>query len=61
LPRNRGLPSAAVSNAAGTFVKLTPQNATNFIGKAKVTGTGKDLALTFDYTNTTRTRTRTSW
>ena len=48
----QSLPSAAVSNASGTFVKLTAQNTTNFIGKAKVVGTGKDLALSFDYTNT---------
>jgi phosphate transport system substrate-binding protein len=48
----QSIPYAAVSNAAGKFVQLTQANATNFIGKAKVTGTGKDLALTFDYTNT---------
>ena len=47
----QSIPYAAVSNAAGKFVKLTPQNATNFIGKAQITGTGKDLALKFDYTN----------
>jgi phosphate transport system substrate-binding protein len=45
------IPYAAVSNAAGTFVKLTQANTTNFIGKAKVAGTGNDLTLTFDYTN----------
>jgi phosphate transport system substrate-binding protein len=48
----QSIPYAAVSNAAGKFVKLTPQNTTNFIGKAKIVGTGKDLALSFDYTNT---------
>jgi len=47
----QSIPYAAVSNAAGKFVKLTPQNATNFIGKAQIAGTGKDLALKFDYTN----------
>lgn len=46
------IPYAAVSNAAGHFVKLTPANTTNFIGKAQVTGSGNDLALSFDYTNT---------
>lgn len=46
------IPYAAVSNAAGHFVKLTPQNTTNFISKAKITGSGNDLALSFDYTNT---------
>jgi phosphate transport system substrate-binding protein len=48
----QSIPYAAVSNAAGKFVQLTQANTTNFIGKAKVTGTGKDLALSFDYTNT---------
>ena len=48
----QSIPYAAVSNAAGKFVQLTQANTTNFIAKAKVTGTGKDLALTFDYTNT---------
>ena len=48
----QSIPYAAVSNAAGKFVKLTPQNTTNFIGKAKIVGTGKDLSLSFDYTNT---------
>jgi phosphate transport system substrate-binding protein len=47
----QSIPYAAVSNAAGKFVQLTQANTTNFIGKAKVTGTGKDLALSFDYTN----------
>jgi len=48
----QSIPYAAVSNAAGKFVQLTQANTTNFIGKAKVTGAGKDLALSFDYTNT---------
>jgi phosphate transport system substrate-binding protein len=43
---------AKVSNAAGKFVELTQQNATNFLAKAKVVGTAPDLALEFDYTNT---------
>ncbi|HEX4701329.1 MAG TPA: phosphate ABC transporter substrate-binding protein PstS, partial [Pseudonocardiaceae bacterium] len=38
----QSIPYAAVSNAAGKFVQLTQANATNFIGKAKVAGTGKD-------------------
>jgi phosphate transport system substrate-binding protein len=45
------LPVAKVGNADGQFVELTPTNVTNFLGKAKVTGTNGDLALTFDYTN----------
>jgi phosphate transport system substrate-binding protein len=45
------IPYAKVSNAAGQFVALTPQNTTNFISKAKVIGTGSDLTLAFDYTN----------
>jgi phosphate transport system substrate-binding protein len=48
----QSIPYAKVSNAAGKFVELTPQNTTNFIGKATVVGTGSDLALKFDYTNT---------
>jgi phosphate transport system substrate-binding protein len=46
------LPYAKVSNAAGQFVELTQQNATNFLSHAKVVGTAPDLALSFDYTNT---------
>jgi phosphate transport system substrate-binding protein len=47
----QSIPYAKVSNAAGKFVELTPQNTTNFLGKATVAGTGNDLKLTFDYTN----------
>ncbi len=43
---------AKLSNAAGTFVELTQQNAINFIAKSKVTGTGDDLKLSFDYPDT---------
>lgn len=45
------IPFAKVSNAAGHFVELTAQNVTNFLGAAKVVGTGNDLKLQFDYTN----------
>jgi phosphate transport system substrate-binding protein len=45
------IPYAKVSNAAGKFVELTPQNTTNFIGKAKLAGSGSDIQLQFDYTN----------
>ena len=48
----QSIPYAKVSNAAGKFVELTPQNTTNFLGKATVAGTGNDLKLSFDYTNT---------
>ncbi len=43
---------ADVGDAAGNFVPLTGANTTNFLSHAKVTGTGGDLALTFDYTAT---------
>lgn len=42
---------AKVGNAAGKFVALTTPNVVNFLSKAKITGTGDDLALTFDYAN----------
>ena len=41
---------AEVSNAAGTFIPLTQTNAANFIAKAKVTQSGEDTKLAFDYT-----------
>ncbi|HEY1574895.1 MAG TPA: phosphate ABC transporter substrate-binding protein PstS [Pseudonocardiaceae bacterium] len=46
------IPFAKVSNAAGQFVELTQDNASNFIGKAKVVGSGNNLTLSFDYTDT---------
>jgi phosphate transport system substrate-binding protein len=47
----QSIPYAKVSNAAGKFVELTPQNTTNFLSKATVVGKKGDLALNFDYTN----------
>lgn len=41
---------ANVSNSAGSFIKLTQDNASNFIAKAKVAQSGADTKLTFDYT-----------
>jgi phosphate transport system substrate-binding protein len=41
---------ANVSNSAGSFVKLTQANASNFIAKAKIEKTGNDTKLAFDYT-----------
>jgi phosphate transport system substrate-binding protein len=41
---------AAVSNASGAYVPLTQANAANFIAKAKVTQSGSDTKLAFDYT-----------
>lgn len=49
------IPYAAVSNAAGTFVPLTMDNAVKFLSQAKVTGTGGDLKLRFDYATTDAT------
>jgi len=40
---------AKVSNAAGTFVPLTQANAANFIAQAKVSQTGSDTKLAFNY------------
>jgi phosphate transport system substrate-binding protein len=40
---------AEVSNAQGTFVPLTQANAANFIAQAKVTQSGEDTKLAFDY------------
>lgn len=40
---------AKVGNSAGAFVPLTDTNTVNFLSHAKVVGTGKDLALSFDY------------
>lgn len=40
---------AEIGDAAGNFVPLTIANTTNFLSKAKVAGTGGDLALKFDY------------
>jgi phosphate transport system substrate-binding protein len=48
----QSIPYARVGNAADRFVELTPRNTTNFIGKAKLVGTGDDIRLSFDYTNT---------
>jgi phosphate transport system substrate-binding protein len=47
-----GLNYAKLGNAQGTFVALTSANVVTFLSKATVTGTGGDLALTFDYANT---------
>lgn len=41
---------AKISNSSGAFVKLTQQNAANFIAKAKVEQNGSDTKLEFDYT-----------
>jgi phosphate transport system substrate-binding protein len=46
------IPFAKVSNAAGQFVQLTQANASNFIGKAQIVGTGNNLTLAFDYKDT---------
>ena len=43
------LPVAQVGDAAGNFVTLSNAAATKFLSTAKVSGTGDDLALTFDY------------
>jgi phosphate transport system substrate-binding protein len=40
---------ANVSNAAGSFVKLTQDNAANFIAQAKVSQSGSDTKLAFNY------------
>ena len=40
---------AEVDNAAGTFVQLTQANAANFLAQAKVTQTGEDTKLAFNY------------
>ena len=40
---------ANVSNAAGSFIKLTQANASNFLAQAKVAQTGEDTKLTFNY------------
>jgi phosphate transport system substrate-binding protein len=40
---------AEVSNAAGTFVPLTQANAANFISQAKVSQSGEDTKLAFNY------------
>ena len=49
--KNSNIPYAKVGNAQGKFVELTTANVVNFLSKATITGTGNDLALTFDYTN----------
>ena len=49
------IPYAAVGNAAGTFVPLTLDNAMKFLSDAKVTGSGGDLKLQFDYPTTDAT------
>jgi phosphate transport system substrate-binding protein len=45
------IPYAKVGNAQGKFVALTTPNVVDFLSKAKITGMGDDLALTFDYAN----------
>ena len=40
---------AEVSNAAGAFVPLTLTNAANFISQAKITQTGEDTKVAFNY------------
>ena len=40
---------AEVDNAQGTFVPLTQANAANFIAQAKVTQSGEDTKLAFNY------------
>lgn len=40
---------ANVSNAAGSFIKLTQDNAANFIAQAKVEQSGEDTKLAFNY------------
>ncbi len=42
---------AKVGDAGGKFVELTSDNVTAFLAKAKVSGSGDDLALTFDYSS----------
>lgn len=49
------IPYAAVGNAEGKFISLTQDNAVNFLSKAKVPGTGRDLKLQFDYATTDAT------
>jgi phosphate transport system substrate-binding protein len=43
---------AKVGDAGGKFVEPSNDNVTAFIGKAKIAGSGSDLALQFDYTGT---------
>jgi phosphate transport system substrate-binding protein len=40
---------ANVSNAAGSFIKLTQANAATFIAQAKISQSGSDTKLAFDY------------
>jgi len=40
---------ANVSNAAGAFIKLTQDNASNFIAQAKIEQSGEDTKLAFNY------------
>jgi phosphate transport system substrate-binding protein len=40
---------ANVSNSAGAFIKLTQDNAANFIAQAKISQTGEDTKLAFNY------------
>jgi phosphate transport system substrate-binding protein len=44
------LQTAKVGNAQGQYVAATTDNASAFIAKAKVTQTGNDIKLAFDYT-----------
>ena len=49
------LPYATIGNATGTFIVLNPDNAVNFLSKAKVVGAGGDLKLQFGYATTDAT------
>jgi phosphate transport system substrate-binding protein len=50
--QQQSIPYAKVSNASGQFVQLTQANASNFIGKAQIVGSGNNLTLAFDYQDT---------
>ena len=50
--QQQSIPYAKVSNAAGQFVQLTQANASNFISKAQIVGSGDNLTLAFDYKDT---------
>jgi phosphate transport system substrate-binding protein len=45
------LPIAQLGDGKGNFIELNAENTTKFLSFAKVTGTGGDLALTFNYAN----------
>ncbi|MFD1543211.1 phosphate ABC transporter substrate-binding protein PstS [Nonomuraea guangzhouensis] len=46
---NAGLRTAKVRNAAGQFVTLSPQGATNALEGARIVGENDDLVVKFDY------------